>query len=81
MPRFYYHCSTCRRRMRLIGKSSETFGRPPTPSERYYRCQQCEVSAVFLWPVFTRIPDIPDIERNFMWAGLPDHLTEDDTPP
>jgi DNA-directed RNA polymerase subunit RPC12/RpoP len=65
MPRFYKRCSTCGRRMRLIGKSSETFGQPPTPSERYYRCPRCGAE----WTI--------DIERNFLFAGVPDHLTQD----
>jgi hypothetical protein len=65
MSRFYRHCPTCRRRMRLIGTSSETFGQPPTPSERYYRCPQCGAE----WTI--------DIERNFLFAGVPDYLTPD----
>jgi hypothetical protein len=67
MPRFYRHCPTCRHRMRLIAKSSETFGQPPTATERYYRCPQCSAE----W--------IIDIERNFLFAGVPDHLAQDST--
>jgi DNA-directed RNA polymerase subunit RPC12/RpoP len=69
MPRFYMRCSTCGRRMRLIGTSSETFGRPPTPRERYYRCPQCAA----VWTI--------DIERNFVFTGVPDHLTQDSNAP
>jgi hypothetical protein len=67
MPRIYKLCSACRRRMRLIGKSSETFGQPPMPTERYYRCPQCGAE----WTV--------DIERNFLFAGVPEHLTQSGT--
>lgn len=46
MPRFYVGCHTCgHSRMRLIGKSSETFGDPPGETERYYRCPNCNRSS------------------------------------
>ena len=67
MPRFYKHCSTCGRRMRLIGKSAETFGQPSAPTHRYYRCPQCGAE----WTI--------DIEKNFLFAGVPDHLTQGGT--
>jgi hypothetical protein len=41
MSRSYRTCLTCRRRLRLIGTSSETFSQPPQPVERYYRCPNC----------------------------------------
>jgi cytochrome c peroxidase len=37
MSRFYVSCPACHHpRMHLIGESSERFGSPPTPAERYY---------------------------------------------
>ncbi len=41
MKRVYRACPTCRRRMRLIGTSAETFCEPPIPVERYYQCPHC----------------------------------------
>jgi hypothetical protein len=67
MPRFYKHCPTCHCRMQLIGRSSETFGQLPTASVRYYRCPQCSAE----WTI--------DIERNFLSAGVPDHLEQEGT--
>ena len=41
MPCFYAACHTCGHdRMSLLGKSSDTFGEPPTETERYYRCKR-----------------------------------------
>jgi hypothetical protein len=64
MSRFYKHCSLCHRRLRLIAKSTETFGQPPTACVRYYHCPQCGGEYTF------------DIERNFMWESVPDHLAQ-----
>jgi hypothetical protein len=59
MRRFYRSCPTCRRRMRLIGTSPETFSLPPIPVERYYRCPNCEAE----WTI--------DVERNLQSPGVP----------
>ena len=63
MRRYYIACYTCRRRTRLISKSSETFGSPPISVERYYHCPNCGAE----WT--------HDVERNFLRLGVPTHLT------
>ena len=47
MPRSYHFCPMCRRRMRLIGISPETFSQPPLPVERYYQCPNCEAEYTY----------------------------------
>jgi phage terminase large subunit GpA-like protein len=64
MRRFYRACPTCRRRMRLIGTSSETFSQPPQPVERYYQCPNCEAEWTF------------NVERNFQSEGVPDNMVQ-----
>ncbi len=64
MRRFYRACPRCRRRMRLIGTSSETYSEPPTPIERYYRCPTCETEWTY------------NVERNFQSPGVPAHLSQ-----
>jgi len=66
MARFSMTCPTCRRRMRLIGTSSEMFRLPPIPIERYYRCPFCEAEWTY------------NIERNFKIPGVPAHREQSD---
>ena len=64
MPRSYHFCPMCRRRMRLIGISPETFSQPPLPVERYYQCPNCEAEYTY------------NIEWNFIDPGVPPRFTE-----
>jgi transposase-like protein len=67
MPRFYLACNFCgQRRMHLIGKSSEKFGRPATPIHRYYRCPNCGSEWTF------------NVERSLQTRGVPDDLMKTD---
>jgi hypothetical protein len=59
MQRYYVGCPTCGRRLRLMGQSLETFGDPPGPTERCYRCPNCSAE----W--------IHDCERNMLGSGGP----------
>jgi hypothetical protein len=59
MARFYMTCPTCRRRMRLVGISTETFSQPAMPVERYYRCSNCEDEWTY------------NVEQNVLNAGVP----------
>jgi phage terminase large subunit GpA-like protein len=69
MQRYYVGCPTYGRRMRLIGQSSETFGPPPGPTERYYRCPHCDAE----WT--------HDREQNMIGRGVPDNSTQGGTTP
>jgi transposase-like protein len=64
MAQFYVVCPGCRRRMRLIGTSLETFGHPPPPVERYYRCPDCGAEWMY------------NVERSLQSLGVPAHVTQ-----
>jgi hypothetical protein len=64
MARFYMTCQTCRRRMRLIGTSTQTFNLPPQPVERYYHCPNCEAEWTYNLERNTQSPGVPaDVAR------------------
>ena len=65
MSRLYVACHACKHsRMRLIGKSSETFGDPPGETERYYHCPNCGDEWTF------------DLEHNVLRPGVPPDFTQ-----
>ena len=64
MARFYMVCPGCRRRMRLIRTSLETFGQPPIPVERYYYCPNCGAEWTY------------NVERSLQIPGVPAHVTQ-----
>jgi hypothetical protein len=61
-------CSTCGRRLRLVGQSSETCGDRPGPVARYYRCPNCGAK----WT--------HDRKRDMIGPAVPDHLTQAEPP-